>query len=117
MTLVESIMSLTQLMTQLVQAQTSGGGMTAEQAAQLNQATADVEALKTQTQTLAGVPGAVTNLGDRASGLESAMQTVLATQGQFAGRLGDDERRIRELETDLAALKAGIGDLGQLGGA
>lgn len=101
MTLVESLNTLTQLMTQLVQAQSQpAGGMTAEQAAQLNQASADIAMVR-----------------DQVAGIQSSVQSVIAAQATHAEALSAAGSRLTAVETDVATLKAGIGDLTQLGGA
>lgn len=99
MTLVEAIMNLTTLVTQMAQAQQQATtGMTAEQAALLQQTNADVQALKSGLQT---VIGSLTTHTEQLSGLAQALQ---ANAQADAANAQADER-----------LRAVIGDTSQLG--
>lgn len=97
MTLVEAITNLTALVTQMAQAQQSTG-MTAEQAALLQQVSADVAALKSAQQT---VIGSLATHTEQLSGLSQAL--AANAQADAANAEAD------------AALRAAIGDTSQLG--
>lgn len=99
MTLVEAITNLTGLVTQMVQAQQQAStGMTAEQAALLQQTNADVQALKSGLQ---AVLGAMTTHTEQLAALAQQLQ---------ANAQADAENAAAD-----AALRAAIGDTSQLG--
>jgi two-component sensor histidine kinase len=97
MTLVEAITNLTQIVTQMAQAQ-QATGMTAEQAALLQQVSADVAALKSTQQT---VLGTLTTHTEQLSGLAQQLQANSAADQANAAA---DQ-----------ALRDAIGDTSQLG--
>lgn len=97
MTLVEAITNLTQIVTQMAQAQ-QATGMTAEQAALLQQVSADVAALKSSQQTVIG------SLATHTEQLSGLSQALAANAQADANNAAAD-----------AALRAAIGDTSQLG--
>ncbi len=97
MTLVEAITNLTQIVTQMAQAQ-QATGMTAEQAALLQQVSADVAALKSAQQT---VIGSLATHTEQLSGLSQQLQANSAADQANAAA---DK-----------ALRDAIGDTSQLG--
>lgn len=99
MTLVEAITNLTNIVTQMAQAQQQQAtGMTAEQAALLQQVSADVAALKSAQQT---VIGSLTTHTEQLSGL--AQQLAANSAADQANAAADK------------ALRDAIGDTSQLG--
>lgn len=100
MTLVEAITNLTQIVTQMAQAQQQqqAPGMTAEQAALLQQVSADVAALKSAQQTVIG------SLATHTEQLSGLSQALAANAQADAANAAADE-----------ALRAAIGDTSQLG--
>jgi hypothetical protein len=97
MTLVEAITNLTALVTQMAQAQ-QATGMTAEQAALLQQVSADMAALKSTQQTVLGTLNTHT---EQLSGLSQQLQANSAADQANAAA---DK-----------ALRDAIGDTSQLG--
>lgn len=85
MTLVEAITNLTALVTQMAQAQ-QPTGMTAEQAALLQQVSADVAALKSAQQT---VIGSLTTHTEQLSSLSQQLQTNGANDAKLLAAIGD----------------------------
>lgn len=71
----------------------------------------------TEAQAFADLKAQVATNVERLAGIQSAMQTVVQTQATHAESIGGQGQRLTAVETDVATLKAGIGDLTQLGGA
>ena len=88
MTLVEAITNLTQIVTQMAQAQQQqqATGMTAEQAALLQQVSADVAALKSSQQT---VIGSLATHTEQLSGLAQQLQANSAADDAMRAVIGD----------------------------
>lgn len=87
MTLVEAITNLTQIVTQMAQAQQQQTtGMTAEQAALLQQVSADVAALKSAQQT---VIGSLATHTEQLSGLAQQLQANSAADDAMRAVIGD----------------------------
>lgn len=88
MTLVEAITNLTQIVTQMAQAQQQqqATGMTAEQAALLQQVSADVAALKSAQQT---VIGSLATHTEQLSGLAQQLQANSAADDAMRAVIGD----------------------------
>lgn len=97
MTLVEAITNLTQIVTQMAQAQ-QATGMTAEQAALLQQVSADVAALKSSQQTVLGT------LNTHTEQLSGLSQQLAANSAADQANAAADQ-----------ALRDAIGDTSQLG--
>jgi two-component sensor histidine kinase len=85
MTLVEAITNLTQIVTQMAQAQ-QATGMTAEQAALLQQVSADVAALKSSQQT---VIGSLATHTEQLSGLAQQLAANSAADDAMRAVIGD----------------------------
>lgn len=85
MTLVEAITNLTQIVTQMAQAQ-QATGMTAEQAALLQQVSADVAALKSAQQT---VIGSLATHTEQLSGLSQALAENAQADTTLRAAIGD----------------------------
>ena len=85
MTLVEAITNLTQIVTQMAQAQ-QATGMTAEQAALLQQMSADVAALKSSQQTMIG---ALATHTEQLTGLATQLQANSAADATLRAAIGD----------------------------
>lgn len=112
MTLVEILQGQAQALSAMTQALTQ---FLAAQQAQQGQAVlgmTDVEA-----QAFATLQAQVATNVERLAGIQSAMQTIVQTQATHAESIGGQGQRLTAVETDVAALKAGIGDLTQLGSA
>ncbi len=87
MTLVEAITNLTALVTQMAQAQQQQAtGMTAEQAALLQQVSADVAALKSSQQT---VIGSLARHTEQLSGLAQQLAANSAADDAMRAVIGD----------------------------
>ena len=88
MTLVEAITNLTQIVTQMAQAQQQqqATGMTAEQAALLQQVSADVAALKSSQQT---VIGSLATHTEQLSGLAQQLAANSAADDAMRAVIGD----------------------------
>jgi hypothetical protein len=87
MTLVEAITNLTALVTQMAQAQQQQAtGMTAEQAALLQQVSADVAALKSSQQT---VIGSLATHTEQLSGLAQQLAANSAADDAMRAVIGD----------------------------
>lgn len=87
MTLVEAITNLANLVTQMAQAQQQQTtGMTAEQAALLQQVSADVAALKSAQQT---VIGSLATHTEQLSGLAQQLQANSAADDAMRAVIGD----------------------------
>lgn len=101
MTLVEAIQNLTQIVTQMAQAQQSqqASGMTPEQSAQLTQMAADVVALK-----------------DQLGALNRSQQEVIGALNTHTEQLSGLSTQLQENGRADEALRASIGDLSMLGG-
>lgn len=102
MTLVESINAMAQALTQFLSAQQPAGGTLGM---------TDVEA-----QAFADLKAQVATLVEQTSGIKSSLQTVIQTQAGHATTLASLGSGLTTVTTDVATLKAGIGDLSQLGG-
>lgn len=99
----QAISAMTQALTQFLAAQQPTGavlGMT-----------------DTEAQAFADLKAQVATNVERLAGIQSAMQTIVQTQATHAESIGGQGQRMTAVETDVATLKAGIGDLSQLGGA